>query len=384
MKTSGADGIHVVVPIVRRSTFEDTYEFAELLSRRLEAEHPGEVTTEWLKKKRSGVLVDHRQNGQARRSRRSYSVRPKPGAPVSTPLRWDELTEDVQPRDFSMAVALERVAAARRPLRAGAPRQTGARTGAEVTAVIVALDWVAASSIATAAATLVLALATFAAVRSANRAARVAERSLLANLRPLLMPSHQDDPPQKVGFQDDRWFQVPGSGAIAEATGDAVYLAIAVRNVGTGIAVLHGWYVRTDELTGITVHAPLDDFRRLTRDLYVAPGELGFWQGAIRDSADPLFPDRRGHDRGPRAVRGRGSLRRPRTRPARDHALPRHGAPGRALADLGRQALERRPARPALSVEPRCLTPDMSTPIPAAKRAHAAVPGGSSHFCNGV
>jgi hypothetical protein len=155
--------------------------------------------------------------------------------------------------------------------------------------VIVALDWVAASSIATAAATLVLALATFAAVRSANRAARVAERSLLANLRPLLMPSHLDDPPQKVGFQDDQWFQVPGSGAIAEATGDAVYLAIAVRNVGTGIAVLHGWYVRTDELTGITVHAPLDDFRRLTRDLYVAPGELGFWQGAIRDSADPLF-----------------------------------------------------------------------------------------------
>ncbi len=63
VKTSGADGIHVLVPIARRSTYEDTYEFAELLSRRLEAEHPGEVTTEWLKKKRSGVLVDHRQNG---------------------------------------------------------------------------------------------------------------------------------------------------------------------------------------------------------------------------------------------------------------------------------------------------------------------------------
>ena len=156
--------------------------------------------------------------------------------------------------------------------------------------MIVALDWVAASSIATAAATLVLALATFAAVRSANRSARVAERSLLANLRPLLMPSHQDDAPQKVGFQDNRWFQVPGSGAIAESTDEAVYLAIAVRNVGTGIAVLHGWYVRTEELTtGITDHAPLDDFRRLTRDLYIAPGELGFWQGAIRDNTDPLF-----------------------------------------------------------------------------------------------
>jgi bifunctional non-homologous end joining protein LigD len=111
VKTSGSDGIHVVVPIVRRSTFEDTYAFAELLSRRLEAEHPGEVTTEWLKKKRSGVLVDHRQNGAGKTIASVYSVRPKPGAPVSTPLRWDELTEDVQPRDFSMAVALERVAA---------------------------------------------------------------------------------------------------------------------------------------------------------------------------------------------------------------------------------------------------------------------------------
>jgi bifunctional non-homologous end joining protein LigD len=110
VKTSGSDGIHVVVPIVRRSTFEETYELAELLSRALEAEHPGELTTEWLKKKREGVLVDHRQNGWGKTIASVYSVRPKPGAPVSTPLRWDELTESVRPRDFSMEVALERVA----------------------------------------------------------------------------------------------------------------------------------------------------------------------------------------------------------------------------------------------------------------------------------
>ena len=110
VKTSGSDGIHIVVPIVRRSTFEDTYEFAERLSRRIEAEHPGEVTTEWLKKKRAGVLVDHRQNGHGKTIASAYSVRPKPGAPVSTPLRWDELTEDVRPRDFPMEVALQRVA----------------------------------------------------------------------------------------------------------------------------------------------------------------------------------------------------------------------------------------------------------------------------------
>ncbi|MDX6426726.1 MAG: bifunctional non-ous end joining protein LigD, partial [Gaiellaceae bacterium] len=86
------------------------YEFAELLSRKLEAEHPGEVTTEWLKKKRSGVLVDHRQNGHGKTIASAYSVRPKPGAPVSTPLRWDELTEEITPRDFTMQVALDRVA----------------------------------------------------------------------------------------------------------------------------------------------------------------------------------------------------------------------------------------------------------------------------------
>ena len=102
---------------------------------------------------------------------------------------------------------------------------------------MIAIDWVAVSSIATAGATLVLA---FASVRSANRAARAAERSLLTGLRPLLMPSRLEDPPQKVGFVDNRWFQVPRSGAIAEATDEAIYLAIAVRNVGSGTAGLHG------------------------------------------------------------------------------------------------------------------------------------------------
>jgi bifunctional non-homologous end joining protein LigD len=109
VKTSGADGIHVVAPITRRSTFEQTYQFAERASRLLEQRHPGKITTEWLKKKREGVLVDHRQNGWGKTIASVYSVRPKPGAPVSTPLRWDELTADVRPPDFPMEVALERI-----------------------------------------------------------------------------------------------------------------------------------------------------------------------------------------------------------------------------------------------------------------------------------
>lgn len=155
--------------------------------------------------------------------------------------------------------------------------------------MIVALDWVAAASIATAAATLVLAAATFASVRSANRAARAAERSLLAGLRPLLVPTRPEDAPQKVGFMDDKWLVVPGNQGAAEATAEAVYLAIAVRNVGSGIAVLHGWYFDSDLRRGAESHAPIADFRRLTRDLYIASGEAGFWQGALRDPSEPAF-----------------------------------------------------------------------------------------------
>ena len=110
VKTSGADGIHVVAPITRRSTFQQTYDFAERASRLLERRHPGKVTTEWLKKKREGVLVDHRQNGWGKTIASVYSVRPKPGAPVSTPLRWEELTPDVRPRQFTMEAALARYA----------------------------------------------------------------------------------------------------------------------------------------------------------------------------------------------------------------------------------------------------------------------------------
>jgi bifunctional non-homologous end joining protein LigD len=109
VKTSGADGIHVLAPIQRRASFEETYAFAEAASRLLEQRHPGLVTTEWLKRKRSGVLVDHRQNGWGKTIASVYSVRPKPGAPVSTPLRWEELTPEVRPRDFTMPIALERV-----------------------------------------------------------------------------------------------------------------------------------------------------------------------------------------------------------------------------------------------------------------------------------
>src|SRR5947208_10365209 len=104
-------------------------------------------------------------------------------------------------------------------------------------------DWVTISALASAGGTLVLAGVTVASVRSANRAARVAEQSLLAGQRPLLVPSRAEDPTLKVNFSDDVWFSVPGGQGMAKVTDEAVYFVIDIRNVGTGIAVLHGWHL---------------------------------------------------------------------------------------------------------------------------------------------
>jgi len=154
-------------------------------------------------------------------------------------------------------------------------------------------DWVTISALATALGTLVLAIATFASVRSANRAARTAERAVQQQLRPLLFPSRLSDETLKVGFADQHWVRVPGGRAVAEATPEAVYLAMSLRNVGSGLAVLDGWVVRPQQLFSTTSpdHAPLDQFRRLTRDLFVPAGDVFFWQGALRDPSEPLFAE---------------------------------------------------------------------------------------------
>jgi hypothetical protein len=150
-------------------------------------------------------------------------------------------------------------------------------------------DWVTISSLATAGGTLVLAVATFAAVRSANQSARTTERALLAGLRPVLMPSRLQDPPEKVGFRDDHWVKVPGGGAVAEVFEDVVYLAIALRNVGSGLAVLDRWDFYDERALGDVKRRDPEEFRRLTRDLYIASADQGFWQGAFRDPSDPMY-----------------------------------------------------------------------------------------------
>jgi len=108
-KTSGSDGIHVLVPIARRYTYEDARQFAEIVARALASTNRGLVTTEWSKAKRRGVLIDANQNGEGKTIASPYSVRPKQGAPVSTPLRWDEVNESLDPAAFTMDAVRKRV-----------------------------------------------------------------------------------------------------------------------------------------------------------------------------------------------------------------------------------------------------------------------------------
>jgi hypothetical protein len=151
-------------------------------------------------------------------------------------------------------------------------------------------DWETISSLATGAGTLVLAVATFSAVRSSNRSARVAEQALQEQRRPVLVHTRLDDAAQKIMFADGHWIRVEGSHAGIEEREGTIYLVIGVRNVGAGLAVLQGWHPWDRQVFGDVPHPPLDDFRRHTRDIYIAPGDIGLWQGALRDSGDAIRP----------------------------------------------------------------------------------------------
>jgi len=166
---------------------------------------------------------------------------------------------------------------------------------------VTASAWSTIASLATALGTLVLAVATFSAVRSSNMMAKIAREQFLVQLRPVLTTSRREDPTLKVNFGDTKWVHIPGGGAAGEVgPGDGsmgpetqvVYLAITLRNAGNGIAVLHGWHFypgwhRDPE------HAPLEEFQRQNRDLYIPVGDVGFWQGAFRDTEQAGYEEAR-------------------------------------------------------------------------------------------
>ena len=168
----------------------------------------------------------------------------------------------------------------------------------------IATDWATISSLATGAGTLVLAIATFAAVLSARRSNRVAqetlreqrrtaqaaEAALQEQRRPIFTQSRFDDPVQKINFVEGHWVKAAGGRAVAEHVDGIVYLAISLRNVGSGIGVCQRWVVRRSRGTSgeMPTHLPEEDFRSQSRDLYIPPGDVGIWQGALRNPRDPI------------------------------------------------------------------------------------------------
>jgi hypothetical protein len=150
-------------------------------------------------------------------------------------------------------------------------------------------DWTTISSLATAGGTLVLAVATFSSVRSANRSARTAERALQAGLRPVLMPSRLQDPPEKLRWREGRWTTVEGGRASVEIDDGNVFFAMSLRNVGAGIAVIQAWHTSAGEVTGDRTLPELESFRSQQRDLYIPPGDKSFWQGRVTSEDDDAY-----------------------------------------------------------------------------------------------
>jgi len=155
---------------------------------------------------------------------------------------------------------------------------------------LLATDWSTVSSLVTGAGTLVLAVATFAAVRSANRSARIAEIALQEQRRPVLAPSRLEDQLQKLMFVDGHWISAAGGHAAAEHVDGSVYFGISLRNVGSGMAVCQGWAARpgVSSSRSLPEHIAEQEFRGQTRDLYIPAGDIGMWQGALRNPDDPL------------------------------------------------------------------------------------------------
>jgi DNA ligase D len=110
-KTSGGRGVHIYVRTEPRWTFTEVRHAAIAFGRELERRLPGEVTTKWWKEERGErIFVDYNQNARDRTIASAYSVRPKPGAPVSAPVSWEELA-DIAPEDFTVATLPARFAA---------------------------------------------------------------------------------------------------------------------------------------------------------------------------------------------------------------------------------------------------------------------------------
>jgi bifunctional non-homologous end joining protein LigD len=109
VKTSGATGLQIYVPVKEKHSYEETRAVAEKIGMAIVKADPDRATMEWDIARRSGkVFIDHKMNRRAASLSSAYSVRPQSGATVSTPLEWDELF-DVTPRDFTIETIFDRL-----------------------------------------------------------------------------------------------------------------------------------------------------------------------------------------------------------------------------------------------------------------------------------
>jgi bifunctional non-homologous end joining protein LigD len=112
-QVTGSKGIHVWTPLRRRARHDEVRAFAGEVGRVLAARHPDELTTEWRKEKRDGrILVDTARNTYAQTAIPPYAVRPRPGAPVATPVEWEELSDSrLRPDRWTVTTVLRRLRA---------------------------------------------------------------------------------------------------------------------------------------------------------------------------------------------------------------------------------------------------------------------------------
>jgi hypothetical protein len=153
-------------------------------------------------------------------------------------------------------------------------------------------DWVEpAGVIVTAVSTTILAVATFWAVQASKVTAEAAQRTIGLGTRCLLVPTRPGDPDQSVVFHGraEPRIIVPPASAVVRKQGDEMRLAIALRNVGPGLALLYGWSWSAGLGRPEVPPAGFEEFDTQARGLYVAPGDTGFWQARARgDTAEAI------------------------------------------------------------------------------------------------
>jgi bifunctional non-homologous end joining protein LigD len=110
LKTTGGKGLHVCVPITRRGDWDEVKAFTKAVVESIVADEPGRYTSKLPKASRKGkIFIDYLRNGRGATSIAAYSTRARPGAPVSTPLFWEELETDVRANTYNVRNLPERL-----------------------------------------------------------------------------------------------------------------------------------------------------------------------------------------------------------------------------------------------------------------------------------